>query len=169
MNAFHFKPTRSLGIITISAILMTSFTMPARAEQDRAQQMQQNWAQHRQNWIKIKLAKMAERLEIKSSQQSAWQAFAKVIAEPDNRPIEKPDANADEDAATMARRHAEFASEYAKRLVQIADATAKLQQALTPEQRLTLNQMAHEFHHHRLGGHHARHDGDADHGPHDDR
>lgn len=166
MNAFHFKPTRSLGIITISAILLTSFTMPARAEQDRAQQMQQDWAQHRQNWINAKLDKMAERLEIKSSQQKAWQAFAKVVAEePANLPIEKADTDAD--AATMARRHADFATAYAKRLVQIADATTKLQETLTPEQRLTLNQMAHEFHHHRQHRHHAEH-GDGENRQHDD-
>jgi hypothetical protein len=157
MKASSQKAGRILAAITVSTILLTGFMLSARAEQqDHSQQTQQNWAQHRQNWIKARLARMAERLEIKSSQQGAWQTFAKAVEEPLNAPMKKPDANAD--AATMSRLHADFATAYAKKMVQIADATAKLQEILSPEQRITLNQMAHEFHHHRHHDRHEEHD-----------
>lgn len=160
MNAFHFKPIRILSAISVSAILMTGLSMSAWAEQDHHQQDQQNWAQHRQHWIKAKLSKMADRLEIKSSQQGVWQAFAKAVEEPLNIPMKKPDAN--EDAATMARRHADFATANAKKMVKIADATARLQEVLTPDQRVTFDQMAHELHHPRHQLHHEEHGSRSD-------
>ncbi|HEY8099261.1 MAG TPA: Spy/CpxP family protein refolding chaperone [Burkholderiaceae bacterium] len=167
MKVFSLKPRRILTVITVSTILMTGFMLSARAEQqDHSQQIQQNWAQHRQNWIKARLVKMAERLEIKSSQQGAWQTFAKAVEEPLNAPMKKPDAN-NADAAEMARRNADFATAYAKKMVQIADATAKLQEVLTPDQRITLDQMAHEFHHHRHHEHHEEHE-DGEHQRHHD-
>ena len=152
-----------LVAVATSTILTAGFTMSAWADQDLAQQSQQSWAQHRQYWIKAKLARMAQRLEIRSSQQAAWQAFAKVIEEPVNPPIQKPDDRLD--AAALARRHADFATAQAKRMVQIADATAKLQEILTPEQRLTLDQIAHEF---RPHGHHRHHDRQEQHGSEED-
>jgi hypothetical protein len=116
MKASSQKAGRILTAITVSTILLTGFMLSARAEQqDHSQQTQQNWAQHRQNWIKARLARMAERLEIKSSQQGAWQTFAKAVEEPLNAPMKKPDA----DAATMSRLHADFATAYAKKIFKI--------------------------------------------------
>jgi LTXXQ motif family protein len=108
-------------------------------------------AERMQEHIQARLDRMAERLEIKASQQDAWNAYATVVRSlvgtPSNRP--GPDA----DAATIVRFRAERMTEFAQKLGQVADATAKLQQALTPEQRKVLTEIAR--HGGPLGGHHG--------------
>ena len=169
MKTIRIIPLRILAAAAVSAALMTGFTLPAHAES--AQQMKQDWARHHQEHIKLRLAKMAERLEIKSSQQNEWQAYAKVIEESTNVPHmahasdADAGADADADAATLTRKHADFAAAHARKLAAIADATAKLESALTPEQRQTLDQMVRHFHPHgHRGKHHGHHHGDRRHG-----
>jgi cell pole-organizing protein PopZ len=159
MKTIRIFPLRILAAAAVSATLMTGFTLSAHAESDTTQQMKQDWAQHRQEHIKVRLAKMAERLEIKSSQQNEWQAYVKVIEESTSVPhmARASDADADADAATLTRKHADFAAAHARKLAAIADATAKLQSVLTPEQRKTLDQMARHFH---RGKHHDHLHGD---------
>lgn len=89
-----------------------------------------------QERMQARLDSMARRLEIKASQQDAWQAYAKVSKEMfDARPT--PPAK-DADAAALARHRADAAAQRAQKLAALADATAKLQSALTPEQARTL-------------------------------
>jgi len=49
------------------------------------------------------------------------------------------------DAASLARKQAERAAEHAQQLERLADATAKLQQGLSADQRLVFNDVAQQF------------------------
>jgi len=110
-----------------------------------------DWKQHRQDWEKRCLEMDANRLEIKASQQGAWQDYAKARVALSDRDFTRPAP--DLDAAAIARLHADRAADGARKLAVLADATAKLQAVLSPEQRQTLAQMVHRgFHHH---GHHG--------------
>jgi hypothetical protein len=110
--------------------------------------------QARKDWIQHRLDSAASRLEIKASQQSAWQAYAaavQALGETDKLKPTQPDADAD--AATIARERAERATAFAARLTAIADATARLQGVLSPEQKSTLKQITREAGpHHGSGG-----------------
>lgn len=104
-----------------------------------------------QSRMQARLDKMAERLEIKASQQDAWQAYAKVRQEMFNARPQPPAKDAD--AATLARHRADMAAQMATKLATLADATARLQSALTPEQAKTLASMTrHPMHEGRRGG-----------------
>ena len=139
-------------MLAVSAALMAGLAAPASAAApDANEQIKQEWVRHRQQQVRLRLAKMAERLEIKASQQAAWQAYASAYETTMPRPAAKPDANAD--AASITRMRADRAADHARKLAQIADATARLQQVLTPEQRKTLDQMAQHAGHRR---HHWR-------------
>ena len=83
-----------------------------------------------QSRMQSRLDKMAQRLEIKASQQDAWQAYVKTHKEMFDGGM-KP-APKDADAATIARHRADMAAKMAQKLAIHADATAKLQSALTP-------------------------------------
>jgi len=123
----------------------------------------QDWAKERQERFKHFADRMAERLEIKASQQSAWQAFTKSLETALEPPAKKAEQKTD--AASIARMNADRAAVHAQKLAQIADATAKLQEVLTADQRTTLDQMAARFAEHHHGGHHFfHHDGDGEHG-----
>jgi Spy/CpxP family protein refolding chaperone len=139
MKPIRINSLRIMAAIAISAALITGVTSTAWANPASHEEMKQNWAKHRQEWIKARLAKMADRLEIKSSQQAAWQAYVKVVEAPVDIAAKKPDAPAD--AATIVRARADFAAARAKKMAQVADATTKLQEVLTPEQRKTFDQM----------------------------
>ena len=106
------------------------------------------WSQHRQEWVRTRLQRDANRLEITASQQAAWREYASARSALAERSVSKPGRDAD--AATIAKYRADRAAEGARKLAVLADATAKLQTTLSPEQRETLNQMAHRGHH-RMG------------------
>jgi hypothetical protein len=145
---------RVTAAIAVSAALMCGITASAQADTPAKEGMHADMVKHRQEMVKAGLSKAADRLELKASQQGAWQAFAKVIEEtmavPPKMPV--PDPNAD--AATLTRQHAEIVAARARNMAQIADATAKLQEVLTPDQRTTLGQMVRHFAQaHRTGNH----------------
>lgn len=128
--------------------------MPGPGMREMTPEMQERM----QSRMQARLDKMANRLEIKASQQDAWQAYAKVHKDMfDARPT--PPAK-DADAATLARHRADTAAKMATKLATLADATAKLQSALTPEQAKTLADMTR----HPMGGRHGKHGGRGDHG-----
>lgn len=103
-----------------------------------------------QSRLQARLDRMAQRLEIKASQQDAWQAYAKVHKEQfDPAAMKAPPKDAD--AAALARHRADRAAQMAQKLAVLADATAKLQSALTPEQAKTLADMTR----HPMGGRHG--------------
>ena len=109
--------------------------------------------------MQARLDRLAQRLEIKASQQAVWEDFAKSIESLPDWNAKKPGDDAD--AATIARYRANRASEMAGKLTRIADATARLQAALSEDQRKILNQTAQLMLHreHRFGRMHH----DADH------
>jgi len=140
----------TLPTIAMGALLMTAFHSVAMASP--GEHCDQKHMNHEQmspekmhEHMKGRLDKLAERLEIKASQQTAWGEFAKSVGMLAERSVKKPGDDAD--ATAVSRFHAERASEFAKKLARIADATAKLQTALTEDQRKTLNQAAHRFLH----------------------
>jgi cell pole-organizing protein PopZ len=151
MNHNYFSPLRILKDIAVGTAIVAGLTMSAWAQPAQPQQTEQNWAQHRQEVVKARLAKMAERLQINASQQKAWQTYAKVIEDASNMsPPKKFDEKAD--AAATIRSQADSAAAHAAKLSQLADATAKFEKVLTPEQRTAFDQMARDLHHRGFEG-----------------
>lgn len=134
-----------LAIIAIGAILTTTFNSVAMASSgghgDYHQMSQEKMHEH----MKARLDKLAERLKIRSSQQAAWEEFYRSVEMLAERSVNKPIKDAD--AATILRYRAERATEFAKKLTKIADATANLQTALTEEQRKILDRVSRHFLH----------------------
>lgn len=93
-----------------------------------------------QTGMKQRLDRMAARLEIKASQQDAWAAYRKARESIFGAPPQFPAADAD--AATVTRFRAEMAKRRADHMAVMADATAKLQAALEPDQRKVLDEMS---------------------------
>jgi hypothetical protein len=155
MNAKHAKSAGIIAAATLAAVLSIGLGTGWAAE-PRAPGSPEEAAMHRkhrmeqmQMRMKARLAKMASRLEIKASQQAAWGDYVKaresVMANPPVRPAR------DADAATIARARADFMADMARKSAVVADATAKLQAVLTPDQRKVLDEMA------RRGGHRRHH------------
>ena len=132
--------------------------------------MRQEWMKRHEEMQAEHLKKMATHLGITASQDASWKAYTSVLmARP--TPATHPDANAD--AATIARFHADMAAEHAKRLASLADATSKLQASLSVEQRKKFDEIAHHMmamHEHGRWHHgwHHHHHGDWHHGWHHD-
>ena len=141
--------------------------------------MGQRWAQH----VQAHLDKLAERMEIKASQEAAWQKFSSafhnnmsmhpMMGHPPGHEGEH-EAPAT-DAAALARQQADRAWDHAQKLTQLADATAALQQVLTPEQRLVFDEAARHFAHEHgehgsmgmmAGGYHGAMEGHCESDPH---
>jgi len=137
------SPTRFYSVlapVAISLGLSLGIAPSALAAPAAPQPMPQQEPQRHQEMIKMHLAKMAERLEIKPSQQNAWQTYAKTYTSiMGGHMMQRPNENAD--AAAIVRHQADMTSEHAQKMLQLADATAKLQETLTPEQRQTLANM----------------------------
>lgn len=93
-----------------------------------------------QTRMKERLDRMAARLEIKASQQDAWTAYRKARESMFAATPQFPAKDAD--AAAMTRFRAEMAQRRAAHMGVMADATAKLQEALDPNQRKVLDELA---------------------------
>ena len=145
----NIKPViLTLPTIAIAALLMISFHSVAIAspgEQCDSKQMrhEQRSPEKMHELMKARLDKLADRLEIKASQQTAWEEFSKSVRTMAERNVKKPSDDAD--AATISRYRAEMATEFSKKLTRIADATAKLQKTLTEDQQKILNKAARRF------------------------
>src|SRR5690606_23895333 len=99
---------------------------------DRAQQMtdadRAQMRERMQTRMDQRLDRIGARLEIKASQQDAWDSYRKSLTSVfENRP-QRPARDAD--AATFTRFRAEMAQRRAEHLAAMADATAKLQDVL---------------------------------------
>lgn len=189
MNPFTLRTLRQLAIAgaTACAVAAVGLVSSAAAEPSApmAAHMDENghhdamakqWAEH----LQARLDRLAERLEIKASQQAAWQKFTATFKDTmgAHAMMGHPDMEAGSqdklDAATLARRHADRAEQHAQKLAQLADATATLQQSLSPDQRLVFDEVARHFA--RTGGPMGHpghmnpmgHDGDNDHCAHRD-
>jgi hypothetical protein len=154
--------SRTLAVAVFGVFALTSSTSALSAPPIAPNEAKQDWAKERQERLKHFTDGLANRLEIKASQQSAFQAFVKTLEAAAEHPAKKPEVKTD--AASLARLHADMAAARAQKLAKIADATAKLQEVLSPEQRKTLDQIAarfanrrgHRFHggeHEERGGH----------------
>lgn len=105
-------------------------------EADRTQMRQRM-----QERMKQRLDRMGARLEIKASQQEAWSAYRQARESMfANAPKQRPGADAD--AATITRFRADMAKRRAENMAVMADATAKLQAALDPDQRKVLDELS---------------------------
>lgn len=155
--ASRHAPLSAAGLALILAVAWLPSATAATPD-DSAARIQQH-AQMVQAHMKARLDKMAERLEIKASQQPAWGEFVKAREAMLSHHPKRPAADAD--AATIARTRAEFAAERARTLAMVSDATAKLQAVLDENQQKTLNQIVR-----RAGqrGHRGAHEGTQRHG-----
>jgi len=146
-----------LVTVAIAAVVMASINSASMAEPGmQAEPGRRATADSPDERIKYRLGKLSQRLEIRASQQAAWDRFANSVEMLAERRIQQPGTDAD--AAAIARYHADRASDFAKKLGVIADATDSLQKVLTEDQRKVFNQAA------RLAMH-GRHEwGRHDHG-----
>lgn len=163
-NSARLVVAAVLGISVLSVAMSTAWSVPA--PQNEATH---DWAKEHQDRVKHFTDRLANRLEIKASQQNAWQAFVKTLETTTERPAKNAEIKTD--AASIARLHADMAAARAQKLAQIADATAKLQAVLDPDQRRTLDQVAahmgsrhgHRFHDGRFGERQDHERGDREH------
>ncbi|HWU98133.1 MAG TPA: Spy/CpxP family protein refolding chaperone [Oxalicibacterium sp.] len=157
MQTIQRKPFRMLAALGAGTVLTFGVQMTAAAAplenavttQDNTK-MEHDWARHRQEQMKTRLAKAAEHLRIQPNQQAAWEAYANAIESPIGN-AQKADQGPT-DAAGIARHRADIAAAYAAKMMNIAETTASLQAVLTPEQQRKFDEMVR----------HARHGGDRD-------
>ncbi|MEJ1958587.1 MAG: Spy/CpxP family protein refolding chaperone [Nitrosomonadales bacterium] len=133
-----------IGALLLTTLVTTLYSVAMASPDDHDGQSQTN-PEKMHDRLKAGLDRLAGRLEIKSSQQAAWEEFAKSVEPLADRSFKKPADDAD--AATIARNQADRATEFAKKLARVADATAKLQAVLTDDQRKILNQVSRHFLH----------------------
>lgn len=159
MQTIQLKPLRALATLAVGTVLAIGFhltssaaTPDSAATMHGDHKMEHDWARHRQEKMKERLAKAAERLGIQPEQQSAWQAYANAVESPLGN-----DRNAHEaasDAAGIARHRADFAAAYAAKMMNVAETTASLQAVLTPDQQQKFTRMVqHEQHRGHRGWH----------------
>lgn len=90
--------------------------------------------------IQHRLEQLSQRLEIKASQQSEWEEYARSVSMLEDRNWKRPDKDAD--AAAIAHFRADRATVLAKELTAIAETTDKLQKVLTEDQRKIFNEVS---------------------------
>jgi hypothetical protein len=144
------RPVRLAAIV--STVLLTAWPLYSMAQQDHSSSTPHGASmhEHMQEGMQKHLDHLAARLEIRASQQEAWNAFATAVR--GLAPANSPERPADDlDAAGRARLAADRAAERSRKLALLADATAKLQQALDAPQKQVLNEVARNFGHHWRG------------------
>jgi hypothetical protein len=132
-------------IIVAGLILISTLSSAVMATSDGYSDSRKPSAEKIHEQMHQMLDKLAARLEIKASQQGAWEEFSKSIEFLPEQHINNPSDEAD--AASIAKYRADRAADFAKKLAKIADATAKLQAVLSDDQRKILNQVSREFLH----------------------
>lgn len=142
-------PPAALAVDAQSARPVAGVAAPDDAHGAMRERMQHHMDQSLQD----RLARLADRLEIRASQQGAWQKFSAAFIDAAHAHI--PDAghrpDAASDAASLARAHADHAARIAQAAARVADATAELQAALSADQRKVLDEVARQFAHHGFG------------------
>ncbi|HKQ31368.1 MAG TPA: Spy/CpxP family protein refolding chaperone [Burkholderiales bacterium] len=106
--------------------------------------------EHMRKHIGQRLDKMAARLQITPAQQTAWTQYRNAVEAQVGTPSAPPAADAD--AASVVRWRAQRASDAARKLNVVADATATLQAVLSSEQQKTLGDIVRREG--RFGRHH---------------
>ncbi|HYA66636.1 MAG TPA: Spy/CpxP family protein refolding chaperone [Burkholderiaceae bacterium] len=169
MSALQIRARRAIAAAGIAAALLVTISPVFSAAADKAaaspQPASSDAAQRVEKHLQAHLDELAARLEIRASQEPAWQAFAAAYREVLAAHLAQWQAAtagaAELDAAALARKRADWAAENAQKLARLAEATAKLQQTLGPDQRLVLNEVARRFaqEHFAHGPMHGHHDG----------
>ena len=169
----------TIGLVSSSAAEPVEPPSAGAGAHSSHESMARHWDQH----VQAHLDKLAERLEIKASQEAAWQKFSaafhdtmRMHAMMGHEAMGEADKVAQADAAALARQMADHASARAQKLAQLADATAALQQALSADQRLVFDEAARHFAHEHggmgpmaEGGHHGGMGGHCERGdPHEE-
>ncbi len=158
MNTIKLPAWRSLVTAGASALVVASIGLvsssaaePAAAPANSASAAHDGMVRPMVQHLQAHLDRLAERLEIKASQEDAWQKFSTAFAQTwlgDGR-LEHGTADSEAagaaDAASLARRHAEHAQHTAQRLTQLADATAALEAVLSVDQRRVFDGAARHF------------------------
>ena len=147
-------------VVALGSSLTASATDTASASNPIAMkhtEIRQDREKRQEEFFQRMTERMADRMEIKASQQSAWQAYAKILESTFAHPAQRPEYKTD--AVSISRMYADMAAERAKKLAVIADATVKFQEVLTLDQRKTFDQMVVSFVHRRGGYHGMRHEG----------
>lgn len=137
------------GIACAAALFTTTYFSLAQAYPMGAEKGGHERPEKMHDFAKSRLDKLANRLEIKVSQQAAWDEYANTVTAMAEQGVQKPDDKAD--AAAIARYRAEKTAEMSRKLSKVADATAKLQAVLTEEQARMFNKVARNMH----GGTHS--------------
>lgn len=135
-----------IAIGTIVAVSVNSVAMADSGTQGDTPRQTKATAMN--DRIQHRLEQLSQRLEIKASQQSAWEEYARSVSMLEDRNWKRPDKDAD--AAAIAHFRADRATVLAKELTVIAEATDKLQKVLTEDQRKIFNEVS------RLSMHKAR-------------
>ena len=159
MYSSHLVLHRQIAAIALGAALTIGGTSLSLAAMEPGMDHKHPEPMHCGAPMHEKLDAMANRLEIKASQQNAWQAYVKAVEAMADHPKKHPAE--DVDATAIAKFHADMAAEMAAKLKKVSDATAKLEAVLAPEQRKTLDQAARAFGphgHHMHGEEHGEHD-----------
>ncbi len=132
-------------IIVAGLILIATVSSAVMANSDGYSDSRKPSAEIIHEHMHHMLDKLAARIEIKASQQGAWEEFSKSIEFLPEQHISKPGDDAD--AAAIAKYRADQAADFAKQLAKVAAATAKLQTVLSEDQRKILNQVSRQFLH----------------------
>lgn len=150
MKAIRLNPLRILPALAVCTAL-AGLTASAWAAPDSSLATQPDQTRHRQERIKARLDKAAQRLAIQPAQQGAWQAYVDAVTASTGAFGQA--STTSRDAASIARRRADKSAARATQLAKIAEATASLQAVLTPDQRKTFDRMARhaQRHSHRHG------------------
>lgn len=175
MIALYKGAMRTLAAAGIAGLLGTISIVPAVAADKAptaAESMHSELAQGIAKHLQMRLDELAARLQIKASQEPAWQAFSAAFRDLMTTHFAQREqalaGAADADAATLARKHADWAADHAQKLARLADATAKLQQSLDADQRLVLNEVARHYAQERFAFGPMQHHHFAHHGAHCD-
>jgi len=147
------RPLRLAAIL--STLLLAAWPLWSMAQDHPSSMphvapMHEPMQEHMQQGMQKHLDQLAARLEIRASQQEAWNAFSTAVR--GLAPATLPERPAsDLDAAARARLAADRAAEHARKLASLAEATAKLQQGLDAAQKQVLNEVARNLGHHWRG------------------
>ncbi len=138
-----------LATVAIGVVLLVSFHSVAMANPEGHCDAMQMSTEEKHEYMKTGLDKLAARLEIKSSQQAAWDDFSRSVETLAERHAKEPKDDAD--AAAILHYHAERATEFAKKLTVVADASTQLETVLTDNQKRVFSEASRIFLHEHHG------------------
>ena len=147
---FYLIPTLALAGILLAALHNVAMANPAGHDWHMGADPEQ-----RQELAKMRLQRMENRLEIKSSQLKTWEQYADAVGALAEPPAGKAESR--DDAAAVSHDSADRAAKFAQKLARVADATDKLQAVLNEDQRKIFSEMVrhpqHKWMRHKLESH----------------